>query len=171
MPTEKPHGISRIITWSAAFSLPRELLAWMGWEQDVHTATAQAAPVPCLIFTFSVLCSSSSPPFLLRGKLLEPVYSPLQPLGLCLGLIVEINKFIGKLPSKLLTNAICHEQYRVQNLTCQMGSNFVQNTVSILFRLFFPNALSPLHFRNQEDDLPPNFTKPLSCPAKFLVCL
>lgn len=142
MPTEKPHGISRIITWSAAFSLPRELLAWMGWEQDVHTATAQAAPVPCLIFTFSVLCSSSSPPFLLRGKLLEPVYSPLQPLGLCLGLIVEINKFIGKLPSKLLTNAICHEQYRVQ-FNLPNGIKFRPKYCQYPFQTVLPQCTFP----------------------------
>lgn len=55
-----------------------ELLAWMGWGQDVPTATAQAASVPCLFFTFSILCCSSLPLFL-RGKFLELVHSPLQP--------------------------------------------------------------------------------------------
>lgn len=68
-----------------------ELLAWMGWGQDVHIANAQAASAPCLLFTFSVQCSSPLPLFL-RRKFLELVLSPLQPI--CLGLIVEIDKLL-----------------------------------------------------------------------------
>lgn len=34
----------------------------------------------------------------------------------------KLAEFIRKFPSKLLTNALCNEQYRVQNLTCRMGS-------------------------------------------------
>lgn len=83
-----------------------ELFAWMGWGQAVHIAAAQAASIPCLFSTFSVLCSPSFPCFW-GGSSYNWFFLHFNQkawvwLSKLTSFLILTSKFIGKLPSKLL---------------------------------------------------------------------
>lgn len=138
--TEKPEGIDHITPRSLLLLPPS--LEGMG---RAHAVILQAASVPRSLLNFSPMRLFSSL-VSIKWVVARASWFPIttNTLGFELGnewsTLFKLAEFIRKFPSKLLNNALCNEQYWVQNLTCRMGS------VSPKIMSACPSPMHPPHF-------------------------